>query len=117
MAVCPIRVPATAEPVLVQVPDKARPEPGPLPVATIAHAAPGEIRLTCTCRTLRKDVEVDDAEYRLFLLAEHLRRAHPGSDHLLIDDERTGVWSSVTPDAAPAVALVIADPARTAATR
>lgn len=117
MAVCPIRVPATAEPVLVQVPGKARPEPGPLPVATIAHAAPGEIRLTCTCRTLRKDVEVDDAEYRLFLLAEHLRRAHPGSDHLLIDDERTGVWSSVTPDAAPAVALVIADPARTAATR
>lgn len=110
MALCAIRVPRHADPVMVEVPAKPPIEPGPLPVATISHAAPGEVRLTCTCRGLAKDVEVDDPGYREFLLAEHLATAHPGHDHLLIDDARTGIWSSLTADASPTLALVINGP-------
>jgi len=112
MPVCQIRVPAGAPPVLVQVPAETTPDPGPLPVATISLGAPGEVRLTCTCRRLRRDVEVDDTEIRAFLLAEHLATAHPGHDHLLIDDARTGVWSSLAAAAAPTLALVINGPPR-----
>jgi len=118
MPSCAIRVPLGADPVMVQVPAKpAAIEPGPPPVATISHHTPGEIRLTCTCRTLRADVEVDDPEYRAFLLAEHLRRTHPGHDRLLIDDARTGVFSSLTAAAEPALALVINAPNRMKVTR
>jgi hypothetical protein len=59
---------------------------------------------------------VDDTAIRAFLLAEHLI-AHPGHDHLLIDDQRTGVWSSLTAAAAPTLALVINAPTRTEASR
>lgn len=116
MPACPIRVPADAPPVMVEVPTEAVPEPGPLPVATIAHHRPGEALLTCTCRRLREAVDVDDTEIRAFLLAEHLT-AHPGHDHLLIDDARTGIWSSLTAAAAPTLALVITAPNRTEAIR
>lgn len=112
MPVCPIRVPADADPVMVEVRAASTPDPGPLLVATISHTAPGEVRLTCTCRRLAKHVEVDDAPYRAFLLAEHLATAHPGHDHLLVDDARTGIWSSLTADAAPNLALVITAPPR-----
>lgn len=119
MPLCPIRVPATADPVMVEVPPKATPDPGPLPVATIAHARreAGAASLACTCRGLRVLVDVDDAAIRAFLLAEHLNAAHPGWDHLLLDDARTGVWSSLTADASPAAALVIAGPGRVAVSR
>lgn len=114
MAACPIRVPATADPVMVEVPAKTTPDPGPLPVAAISHARreAGAASLGCTCRGLRVLVDVDDDAIRAFLLAEHLRAAHPGWDHLLLDDARTGVWSSLTADAAPVSALVITAPQR-----
>jgi hypothetical protein len=108
MALCAIRVPRHADPVMVEVPAKPVPDPGPLPVATISHAAPGEVLLTCTCRRLREAVDVDDTEIRAFLFAEHLA-AHPGHDHLLIDDARTGAWSSFSPGgcAQPETSLVL----------
>lgn len=119
MPVCQIRVPATAPAVMVQVPDKTAPEPGPLPVATISHSrrVAGTVALACTCKTLGVLLDVDDEPIRRFLLAEHLRTAHPGWDHLLLDDERTGVWSSLTVAAEPATALVITGPAPAAVTR
>lgn len=112
MATCTIRVPDTASPTAVRAAiDAAKAALDARrtgqPVATIAHHRPGEARLTCTCNTLNIAVDVDDPEIREWLLAEHLRLRHPGSDHLLIDDARTGVLSSLTPDASAEASLVL----------
>lgn len=107
MRTCPVRVPAWAEPVLVQIPDPPKPKTALRHVATVAHfpGHAGEALLTCTCRGLRAVVEVDDAEYRAFLLAEH--RDSSGVDHLLVEDARTGVLYADTSLAQPAVSLVL----------
>lgn len=93
MAVCLIRVPAWAEPVTI----RTAPGAAGQPVAAIAHAAPGEAILTCTCKALRVavDVDVDDPEIRDYLLAEHLRVSHPGYRRLPVEDRRTGAVRTV----------------------
>lgn len=78
-------------------------------VATVAHAAPGEALITCTCRALRTAVDVDDPQILRFVLAEHLRR-DPGEDHVLVDDTRRDLLYVVTDDAEPEILLILAAP-------
>lgn len=98
----------------------SRPCPAPRPaaplspprlrhVATIAHAAPGEARVTCTCRGLQARVDVDDPLIVRFVLTEHLRRCVE-ADHLLVDDARTGVLYAVTPGGQPEILLILTPP-------
>lgn len=80
--------------------------PPPRHVATIAHTAPGEARVTCTCAALRTSVDVDDRAATRFVLWEHLDR-HVNDDHLLVDDTRTGLLYTVTDANGPETRLVL----------
>jgi len=80
-------------------------------VATIAHAAPGEAAVTCTCHTLRTAVDVDDRTGLRFVLWDHLRH-QPATDHLLVDDARTGVLYTLDHRAAPETLLILTAGAR-----
>jgi len=93
MAACAPKTTAPAEPALRHV-------------ATIAHAAPGEARITCTCRALRKSVDVDDRTALRFVLWDHLA-AQPGVDHLLVDDARTRILYTLDRKAEPEVRLIL----------
>lgn len=75
-------------------------------MATIAHAAPGEAAVTCTCRALRKSVDVDDRTALRFVLWDHLRN-QPDIDHLLVDDARTRTLYTLDRKAEPEVQLIL----------
>ena len=82
------------------------------PVVTLAHHRPDTdalVLVTCTCRRLRTAVDVDDPLALSFVLTEHLQQ-HLDTDHLLLEDTRTGRLSAWTADGAPDLVLTLNPP-------
>src|ERR1700759_2697835 len=86
-------------------------EPKQRHVATIAHASPGEARITCTCTELRTTVDVDDRTALRFVLWDHLRN-QTAVDPLLVDDERARVLYTLDETAEPETRLILTGAAR-----